>query len=69
MRALAFLLLLCLLLCLGLAACSPTMVVLRQPASGQVAECSTEALVASLIDDVGGCAERYAAAGYQQQVP
>ena len=62
--------LLCLgLLSLGLAACSPTMVVLRQPATGQVAECSTGILIASVIDDVDGCARDYAAQGYQQQIP
>ena len=62
--------LLCLgLLSLGLAACSPTMVVLRQPATGQVAECSTGVLIASVIDDVDGCARDYAAQGYQQQTP
>jgi len=57
------------LLSLGPAACSPTMVVLRQPATGEVAECSTSVLILSVIDDVDGCARDYAAQGYQQQIP
>lgn len=57
------------LLALGLAACSPTMIVLRQPATGQIAECSTSVLVLSVLDDVEGCAQQYAQQGYQQQTP
>jgi len=57
------------LLSCGLAACSPTMIVLRQPATGQLAECSTGVLIASVIDNVEGCAQDYAQQGYQQQTP
>ena len=45
------------------------MIVLRQPASGQVAECSTPAMIAGVIGRVESCAAAYAAEGYQQQIP
>jgi len=45
------------------------MIVLRQPATGQLAECSTGVLIASMIDNVEGCAQDYAQQGYQQQTP
>ena len=56
-------------LVLGLGACSPTMIVLRQPKTGEIAECSTKVLVASVLDHVEACAKRYAQEGYQQQIP
>ncbi len=57
------------LLSLVLAACSPTMIVLRQPESGQIAECSTQILVASVVDHIDDCAEAYKQKGYEQQIP
>jgi hypothetical protein len=55
---------------LGLAACEPTMIVLRNPATGQVAECTTG--LPQVIDVLGenqACADAYSQQGFQQQVP
>ncbi|HLI12023.1 MAG TPA: hypothetical protein VKY65_10535 [Alphaproteobacteria bacterium] len=56
----------------GLAACSPTFVVLRNPTTGQLAECRSEEDVAALPKlELGTdrCAAAYEQQGFVKQVP
>ena len=53
-----------------LVACSPTSIVLRQPTTGQVAECTSAwPYAVSVFGDVQSCAETYRQRGYVQQTP
>lgn len=47
-----------------LAACGPTMVVLRDPATGQVAQCRGDPWAWDPAGDTAACARGYVAAGY-----
>lgn len=68
MRSLAWLFMLFLFLALG--ACSPGMIVLRQPETGQLAECrATVPEALHVIPDTEPCAEGYEKQGYARLVP
>lgn len=60
-----------LLLAVGLAACGPTMIVLREPTTGQIAECSRGPLpqVTNVMGENEACAQSYRERGFQQQTP
>lgn len=68
MRSLAWLFMVFLSLALG--ACSPDMIVLRQPETGKLAECrATVPEAIHVIPDTEPCAESFQKQGYVRLIP